>query len=208
MRQGLYHPIIKQGKQKKGFSKERKDQTSSMSSLKAEGDGTAITLTKVSTAPLATSSREGRPPRYARWFMDADVSTRKTMIVIVSEYSTRSRGQPKKKNSTTANRSGSWSSSVSDSERASQNAMQGKIFHILSGTVPSSPPASVARMVTAARRPSEAARRKILRASLESLRPFAAQVARFKTPHGAPLHVAFLYTLLCAVLQSSTYHHD
>lgn len=40
------------------------------------------TFTNVSTAPLATSSNVGRPPKYALWFIDADVSIRKTIIVI------------------------------------------------------------------------------------------------------------------------------
>jgi hypothetical protein len=42
----------------------------------------SLTLTNVSTAPLATSSNVGRPPKYALWFIDAEVSMRKTMIVI------------------------------------------------------------------------------------------------------------------------------
>ena len=48
-----------------------------------------LTLTKVSTAPLATSSKEGRPPKYALWFMDAEVSTKNTIIVMVMDSASR-----------------------------------------------------------------------------------------------------------------------
>lgn len=41
-----------------------------------------LTLTKVSTAPLATSKRVGWPPENACWFIEADVSIRNTIIVI------------------------------------------------------------------------------------------------------------------------------
>jgi hypothetical protein len=41
-----------------------------------------LTLTKVSTALLATSNKVGLPPRKTLWFMEAEVSNRNTIMVI------------------------------------------------------------------------------------------------------------------------------
>jgi hypothetical protein len=49
-----------------------------------------LTFMNASTAIFAISNRVGRPPAIVLWFMDAEVSMRKAMIVMSAEFKGRS----------------------------------------------------------------------------------------------------------------------